>query len=262
MAALLILKKKGMIIMRISEKGLSLIKEFEGCFLNAYRCPSHVLTIGWGHTGDVYEGQYITQEEADNLLINDMLEYENYVNSCTQLTFTPNQNQFDALVSFTYNCGQGNLATLVQNRDAETVAEKLLLYNRGSDGVLPGLVRRREAERELFSNGDCESIGVQVTNVTGKRAELQELCNTTIHTNLVIDDIWGPNTDDAAKQLPLLKFGSSGPLVVWVQLRLEITPDGKFGEQTKKAVEHWQSYHGLTVDSTVGYYTYKSLATA
>ena len=51
--------------MRISEKGLNLIKEFEGCQLDAYRCPSHVLTIGWGHTGDVYEGQSITQEPQE-----------------------------------------------------------------------------------------------------------------------------------------------------------------------------------------------------
>ena len=110
--------------MRISEKGLNLIKEFEGCQLDAYRCPSHVLTIGWGHTGDVYEGQSITQEQADSILINDMVEYEGYVNNCSELTFTPNQNQFDALVSFTYNCGQGSLNTLVKDRDASTVADK------------------------------------------------------------------------------------------------------------------------------------------
>ena len=140
--------------MKISEKGLNLIKKFEGCQLNAYKCPSHVWTIGWGHTGDVYEGQSITQEEADSLLINDMVEYEGYVNNCNNLTFTPNQNQFDALVSFTYNCGQGSLSTLVKDRDASTVADKLLLYINGSDGVLQGLVRRREAERVLFLDED------------------------------------------------------------------------------------------------------------
>ena len=153
--------------MKISEKGLNLIKEFEGCQLNAYKCPSHVWTIGWGHTGDVYEGQSITQEEADSLLINDMVEYEGYVNNCNNLTFTPNQNQFDALVSFAYNCGNGSLNTLVQNRDSSTVADKLLLYINGSDGVLQGLVRRREAERTLFLNEDCEPCVSETVTILG-----------------------------------------------------------------------------------------------
>lgn len=141
--------------MRISEKGLNLIKQFEGCELTAYRCPSGVLTIGWGHTSNVYEGQSITQAEADSLLVNDMTKYEDYVNGCSNLTFVPNQNQFDALVSFTYNCGVGNLSTLVKDRDSNTVAEKLLLYVNGANGVLEGLVRRRKAERDLFLNSQA-----------------------------------------------------------------------------------------------------------
>ncbi|MDE6738048.1 MAG: glycoside hydrolase family protein, partial [Lachnospiraceae bacterium] len=64
--------------------------------------------------------------------------------------FSLNQNQFDALTSFCYNCGNGSLEKLVNGRDAATVADKLLLYNKGGGKVLPGLVRRREEERELF----------------------------------------------------------------------------------------------------------------
>lgn len=133
--------------MHISEKGLNLIKSFEGCHLVAYRCPSNVLTIGWGHTAGVYEGMKITQAQADAFLIEDMRKYEGYVNA-TGLKL--NQNQFDALVSFAYNCGNGNLKTLVKNRTLPQIADALLLYNKGGGKVLNGLVRRRKAERELF----------------------------------------------------------------------------------------------------------------
>ena len=75
------------------------------------------------------------------------------MNNCVQkglIQFPLTQNQFDALTSFTYNCGNGNLQKLVSGRDAATVADKLLLYNKGGGKVLPGLVRRREEERALF----------------------------------------------------------------------------------------------------------------
>ena len=75
------------------------------------------------------------------------------MNSCVKkglIIFLLNQNQFDALTSFCYNCGNGNLKKLVSGRDAGTVAEKMLLYNKGGGKVLAGLVRRREEERALF----------------------------------------------------------------------------------------------------------------
>lgn len=137
-------------IVNISKKGLDLIKSFEGCRLTAYRCPANVCnvwTIGWGHTADVYEGMKITQAQADAFLVEDMKKYEAYVRA-TGLTL--NQNQFDALVSFTYNCGNGNLKTLIKNRTLPQIADALLLYNKGGGKVLNGLVRRRKAERELF----------------------------------------------------------------------------------------------------------------
>lgn len=133
--------------MRISNRGLDLIKSFEGCHLTAYRCPANVWTIGWGHTAGVYEGMKITQEQADAFLLEDLRKYEGYVNA-TGLSL--NQNQFDALVSFTYNCGNGNLKKLINNRTLSQIADALLLYNKGGGKVLNGLVRRRKAERELF----------------------------------------------------------------------------------------------------------------
>ena len=133
--------------MKISQNGINLIKKFEGCRLSAYRCPSGVWTIGYGHTAGVKQGQKITQAQADAFLQKDITLYENYVR-LTGLSL--NQNQFDALVSFTFNCGAGNLSKLIKNRNLTQIADALLLYNKDANGVSQGLVTRRKAERELF----------------------------------------------------------------------------------------------------------------
>lgn len=138
----------------ISDRGVELIAGFEGCRLEAYRCPAGAWTIGYGHTAGVKEGDTLpSQDAAKALLKEDLKKYGNYVNDYVKkgiISFPINQQQFDALTSFCYNCGNGNLQRLVSGRDAATVAEKMLLYNKGGGKVLPGLVRRREEERNLF----------------------------------------------------------------------------------------------------------------
>ena len=132
--------------MNISERGKNLIKSYEGCRLEAYYCPSGVLTIGYGHTGgDVYPGQVITQAEADALFDQDIV---GYVNSVRAYEDQLNQNQFDALVSFCYNCGAGALADVMASGD---IVGTMRLYVHGGGQVLPGLVRRREEEIALFN---------------------------------------------------------------------------------------------------------------
>lgn len=133
--------------MKTSNKGIELIKSFEGCHLASYKCPSGVWTIGYGHTAGVYKGMSITQAKADEYLKADLAKYEKYVSN-TGLKL--NQNQFDALVSFTYNCGQSNLKKLINGRSLSQIAEALLLYNKSRGKVLSGLVRRRKSERALF----------------------------------------------------------------------------------------------------------------
>lgn len=140
--------------MTVSDRGVDLIAKYEGCRLDAYICPAGVWTIGYGHTAGVKQGDKLpSQEAAKALLKEDLKKYGGYVNACVQkglISFPLTQNQFDALTSFCYNCGNGNLQKLVSGRDAATVAEKLLLYNKGGGKVLTGLVRRREEERALF----------------------------------------------------------------------------------------------------------------
>lgn len=134
--------------MKLGKAGQDLIKHFEGLRLTAYKCPAGVWTIGWGHTAGVKKGDVITEQQAQKLFESDMVIYENYVNKLVKQQL--NQNQFDALVSFCYNCGPANLQKLIKNRTLEQIAETMLLYNKGGGVVLLGLVRRRKMERDLF----------------------------------------------------------------------------------------------------------------
>lgn len=137
--------------MKTSSKGVSLIKQFEGCRLKAYKCPAGVWTIGYGHTAGVKAGDIITQETAESYLRNDLVTYEKAVMNYDGI-YHFNQNQFDALVSFTYNCGDGNLKNLTQSgkRTIAQISDKLLLYNKAGGVTLLGLQRRRTAEKVLF----------------------------------------------------------------------------------------------------------------
>jgi len=137
---------------------VNLIKEFEGCQLKAYVCPAGVLTIGYGHTGpDVRPGMRITEAEAERLLKEDLKRFEQSVTRLITVPFT--QHEFDATVSFTFNVGTGSLEHSTFKRRINTGESKPLCFQEefpkwvnGSDGPLPGLVRRREAEIKLALN--------------------------------------------------------------------------------------------------------------
>ena len=139
--------------MNIGNKGLELIKSFEGCRLSSYKCPAGVWTIGYGHTQGVYEGMVITQEQADNMLREDVKYYADAVDRY-QSRFNFTQEEFDSLTSFTYNCGVGSLQAVMSCCNTkQEIAEECKLYNKGGGVVLAGLVRRREEEYKLFMSG-------------------------------------------------------------------------------------------------------------
>lgn len=140
--------------MNISQNGLDIIKRYEGLRLKAYKAlrTEKYWTIGYGHYGaDVTAGMTITQEQAEAYLKADCASAEKAVNA---LGLAFNQNQFDALVSFTYNCGAGNLKTLCKNRTITEIGEKIVLYNKADGKVLSGLVRRRAEEQTLYNKGN------------------------------------------------------------------------------------------------------------
>tara|TARA_R100000781_G_scaffold22616_1_gene16780 strand:- start:2645 stop:3088 length:444 start_codon:yes stop_codon:yes gene_type:complete len=147
--------------MEISKEGIALIKKFEGCELKAYRCAANVLTIGYGHTKDVTEDMEITQEEAETMLINELMEYCNYVDMYVDVPL--NQNQFDALVSWTYNLGPKNLqsSTLLKVLNQEKyndVPAQMRRWNKANGEVKQGLIRRREAESLLFEGKEWLNV--------------------------------------------------------------------------------------------------------
>lgn len=135
--------------MKISDNGIKLIKSFEGCRLKAYRDAVNVLTIGYGHTGDVKLGQVISQAKADELLKEDLARFEKYVMAYDS-KYHWNQNQFDALVSFAFNIGNIHQLTAKGTRSIAEISNAMLLYDKAGGTRLAGLSRRRRAEKALF----------------------------------------------------------------------------------------------------------------
>ena len=213
--------------MRISEKGLAMIEKFEGCLLKASNKLDGVWTIGYGQTGRYYgkrvrRGMTTTKAEAHAWLRDHSIK--TYEDAVTQAVKVPlNQNQFDALVSFTYNVGIGALKQSTALRklnagDYAGAADALTMWTKCRRKVLAGLVRRRKEERALF-----------LTPVTQPQTG---------------------NTD-------LLRKGDKGDDVKLLQHRLNIlgsqlTEDGIWGVQTDSAVRGYQYKAGLTVDGIVG----------
>ena len=225
--------------MDISSKGLNLIKEFEGCRLTAYKDPVGVWTIGYGTTNadksitglTVGSGVKITQAQAEDFLRKGLnAKYEPAVEKWDS-KYHWTQNEFDALVSFTYNCGAGSLNQLIKNgnRTKSQIADALLLYNKAGGHVLPGLTRRRTAERELFlsksenpapapvasdiSKKSIEELAIGViegkygnnderTALLGDRyAEVQKRVNEIMH-------IQGASIDTLAQEVLENKYGT------------------------------------------------------
>lgn len=138
---------------KIGQAGLQLIMSFEGCRLTAYKAmpTEQYYTIGYGHYGsDVKKGMQISSAQAEAYLIADCEKFAAYVDKKEYVPIELNDNQRDALISFTYNCGPGNLKKLCAGRTHTQIADKLLLYNKAGGKVVEGLQRRRSAERELF----------------------------------------------------------------------------------------------------------------
>lgn len=218
--------------MKTSKAALDQIAKYEGIRLKAYRCPAGVLTVGIGHTGpDVYDGMTITHDQAMAFFAEDIKASERAVE---KLGMDLTQGQFDALVSFCYNCGAGNLQKLVKGRTKKQIADAIPLYNKGGGKVLAGLVKRRAWERGLFVEG--------------------------------LDD--APQATRPANPYPVpdkpLRRGAKGVTVRWLQRELvnhgyDILVDGDFGPKTAAAVRDFQLQNDLVVDEIVGKKTVSAL---
>lgn len=145
--------------MKISERGLNLIKRYEGLRLRPYKCPAGLWTVGYGHV--IGDGRTLpesarrpyTKEEVDSLLQKDVARFERGVLRLCPVSLT--QGQFDALVSFSFNLGLGNLQRstlrMKTNRgETDRAAKEFLKWVRANGKVLLGLVNRRKDEARLF----------------------------------------------------------------------------------------------------------------
>ena len=217
---------------KTGQAGLALIKQFEGCRLAAYQCSAGVWTIGYGHTAGVYKGMKISQAQADEYLKQDVAKFEKYINNPSYVPFTDklNQNQFDALVSFAFNLGQGNVKKLCTGRTMNQIPSAMQRYCRAAGKTLPGLQRRRKAEAALYNKKVESCTGVTITTVK----ESEDYSMNTI------------------------KKGSKGKSVKVWQIIIGTTADGNFGSGTESMTKTWQKNHGLTADGIVGKNSWKT----
>ena len=215
---------------KIGQAGRALIKQYEGCRLAAYRCAAGVWTIGYGHTAGIHSGMTITQAQADAYLRQDIAKFEGYVNNPAYVPITANfnQNQFDALVSFAFNLGAGNLRKLCKGRTAAQIAQAMTQYCKANGKVLAGLKRRRAAEQAFFKKP-----------VSGTAAPAQN-----------------QNMEDY--NMKTIKKGSKGNAVKVWQIIIGAAADGNFGSGTESATKTWQSKHGLAADGIVGKMSWKA----
>lgn len=152
--------------LKTSDNGVNFLKSEEGVRLTAYKLDGETYyTIGYGHYGsDVYEGMTITEAQAEALLRQDLVRFENAVNEIAVSKFpTINQNQFDALVSYTYNRGEGNsegtngLRQLIYNSNSlSEVSENFVVYWGSAETYKEALINRRKREQALFNTGSSE----------------------------------------------------------------------------------------------------------
>lgn len=266
---------------KTSQAGVDLIKSFEGCRLTAYQDSVGVWTIGYGHTSGVYSGMTITEAKAEEYLKGDLVTAENAVNG--KVTYSIKQNQFDALVSFTYNVGSGNFgsSTLLKKLnqgDITGAANEFDKWNKAGGQVLEGLVRRRAAEKAMFLNGTTTSGGSTSTGDSTIRS-FQTWLNSNYGSGLSVDGIYGTNTKVAATKayqkvlgvtadgifgtnsknaVKTLSSGSTGNAVHLLQGMLYcrgFNPngvDGTYGSGTKSAVASFQKNKGLSSDGIAG----------
>lgn len=209
--------------MKISDAGIKLIKEFEGCVLHVYLDAVGIPTCGVGHViRSLPVGTKITQAQADAFLKSDLARFEANVNKFDPI-YHWTQNEFDALVCFAFNVGSIDGLTSNGTRSKAVIADKMLAYNKAGGKVLKGLTRRREAERSLFLQGGAQ----------------------TMHSTLKYGSR-GAEVKYLQHRLNEMKIRGGN-----------LAEDGIFGTVTKLAVIELQAQGGITKDGIVGKNTWQ-----
>lgn len=228
--------------MAINAEGLELIKFYEGLRLSSYADPVGIWTIGWGHTGaDVHPGQTITMGQAATLLAADLVRHENYVDEVIDVAL--NENQRAALVSFAFNVGNGSLGSSTLRAklnagDYAGAADEFQKWVKGTVGgvkvTLPGLVKRRRAEADLFRSlpVDLSLPKMEVSAEEDESSALQSFAGGAIPVSL----LGGHQKLVIAIQKTLSELGYLDP-----------PADGKFGPASKWALSAFCDANGLSL---------------
>lgn len=215
--------------MKVNSLGLALIKSLEGCKLTAYKLKGERnYTIGYGHSDtSIKAGQTITQSEADNLLKSDLTKFENYVSKNTK--FELNENQFSALVSYTYNRGYKGFKQLMENTPSiDKLADNIVTYWGSNKNYKDALINRRKKERFLFITPVTSTVNVS---------------RETLPTPTLRRGDMGVEVDRLQKCLNHFGYG--------------LTIDGKFGNLTYRALADFQKNHNLVIDGVFGNNSYR-----
>lgn len=233
---------------KINQEGLNLIKKFEGLhelkqgsdgvYVEAYLDPVNVWTIGWGCTEGIHQGMKITVVQAEEMLRKELSKFEAAVADAVQVQI--NDNQFSALVCFSYNVGaralfESTLLKLLNQGKFQEAADQFLRWDKAGGQVFLGLSRRRRAERALFLSQHWEEFVDWFPN------RVLQLANPG-EPIMQGDDV-------RQLQKALIKVG----------FKLPDGADGIFGKGTDKAVRDFQQQKGLTVDGQAGPQTLKAL---
>ena len=171
--------------MKTGKAGIELIKQFESCRYKAYKLAGEqYYTIGYGHSFDpsINANTVWNQAQAESALKQDLFKFERYVNEAVK--FPINQNQFDALVSYTYNRGKGGLNELVKNSPTiEAMSKNIVKYWGKATKYKNGLVKRRKKEQALFNTP------TNASTAPSKKLSINEVARE------VIDGKWGSGND-------------------------------------------------------------------
>lgn len=216
-------------IRKINPEGLKLLQSFEGLYLEAYQDAVGVWTIGWGATEGVEPGMQITVAEAEKMLQDELDKFEAAVADAVRVQI--NDNQFSALVSFSYNLGarslfESTLLQLLNQGKFQEAADEFPRWDKAGGQSLLGLSRRRRAERALFLSQPWEKFLHWEASLVMRLAELGEPL------------VQGEDVRQVQQALIAAGF--------------DIEADGIFGKGTDRAVRQFQQQKGLTVDGIVG----------
>ncbi|MBE9117296.1 glycoside hydrolase family protein [Lusitaniella coriacea LEGE 07157] len=218
---------------QISAEGLELIKTFEGLYLESYQDAVGVWTIGWGNTEGIGPGMTITVAQAEQMLRKELSQFETAVTEYVKVEI--NENQYAALVAFSYNVGaralyDSTLLKVLNQGQIQEAADQFLRWDKAGGQALLGLSRRRRSERSLFLSEPWKWA------LTWEPSRVLKLSQPLLHG------------DDVRRlQQALADAG------------FDVQADGYFGEGTDKAVKAFQEQKGLGVDGIVGTQTLKQL---